>query len=77
MTHFPFHPLQTHNEVLIVCFTSAQSHSWPHRPQGGGVNVFVTFLCCHLGKPHTLPDEHLLTVIADHIDHKEITYIFV
>ena len=55
MTHFPFHPLQTHNEVLIVClcFTSAQSHSWPHWPQGDGVNVFVTFLCCHLGKPHT------------------------
>ena len=53
MTHTSFNPLHTYIEVLIVCFTSAQSQSWPHWPQGGGVNFFVTLLCCHLGKPHT------------------------
>ena len=49
---FSFDPLQAHIKILIACFTSAQSNSWPHWPQGGAVNFFVTFLWCHLVNPH-------------------------
>ena len=53
MTYFLFNLLHAHIKVLIVCFTSVHSHSWPHWPQDSGVNFLVTFTCCHFGNPHT------------------------
>ena len=49
---FLFDPLQAHIKVIISSFTSAQSNSWPHWPQGDALNFFVTFLCYHPVNPH-------------------------
>ena len=65
-------------KILKLCFTTAQSHSWPHWPQSNGVNFFSNFFVA-IWQPTltTLPNYHLLTVISDHTDHKVIMFYFV